>query len=231
MPILLAIMLIAAAMQSEAAAARSSSPEAELMRQVDALFSEGRPQDAIAVLQAAAAGGTRSAQAALAGLHFAGVHVAKDLPLAEKFLREAISDPRPAYKRDLACVLYHRGGDEHIKESIVLIEQAAAEDDVLAVIYESRLYRLGIGRTANPSFGNFKLERALSRIYEGPDVSAAESAFLREHVPGILNNGICGPSDQYGAFLAKSFAMRYRDWPTFGSRYRWNPMYQYLDRP
>ena len=194
----------------------------------ETLFANGRPQEALDVLQAAAARNDHAAQAELGGIYFAGVFVPRDDALAEKFLRTALSDPQAEYQRDLACVLYHRGGAGNRQESAALIEQAAQQNDVLALVYESRLYRLGIERSANASLANYKLEKALGHIYERPGRDTAGSAYLRAHISEILASGICGPVDEYGSFLAKSFPMRYREWPSFGKRSSSNPLFLYL---
>lgn len=165
------------------AAATAQVSENEVIGHVDALFAADRGREAVDLLHSAAAQGLPAAQAELAGLYFAGVYLAQDTAMAEKLLRDAVSDPKPEYKRDLACVLHHRGGPERAKESIQLIQEAAAAADLLAMVYESRLYRLGVERVANIGLANYKLEQALKRFYEPARPEDAETAFLRAHLP------------------------------------------------
>src|SRR5688572_938530 len=141
-----ALAAVIGAAASVSTLARAS--ENDVIGHVGDLFAAGRSQEAVEVLHSGAAQGLPAAQAELAGLYFAGMYVPQEYAQAEKLLREALSDPKPEYKRDLACVLYHRGGPDRIKESIDLIGQAAAANDLLAIVYESRLYRLGIERSA-----------------------------------------------------------------------------------
>jgi TPR repeat protein len=211
---------IAAAL-SPAEPASPSAPDA-ILAEVEALFLNENADEAVAKLRSAAGRGIPEAQAELGRIYFAGTYVEKDDAAAEYFLRQSLSKPDPSYKRDLACVIYHRANGHISPEYTDLIEDAAKSGDLLAQIYLARLYLAGLDRPANTVYGNYLLEQALAKVHRPPIPDDQKSAFLRSHLPEILGDGICGPRDSYAGLLAKSFPMRYREWPEMGERRGYN---------
>lgn len=202
-----------------------SAPQNLSVPIAERLFAEGRANEALTLLRDATQRHEPAAEAKLAALHMTGSHVVKDLGEAERLLRSALRDPQPSYQRLLACVLHYRDGDP--QESTALLKGAAAAGDILAAAYLSRSYRLGLGQPVNISLADFTLIEALSRLHRPPAPVDDISAFLREHIPLALAEGICGPRDDTGALLATAFPRRYVEWRSGVKRDNSNPILVY----
>jgi len=177
----------------------------------DSFLEGGQEQESVKALVGAARLGLPVAQAELALRYAAGEGVTRNLRHAEQLLRTAIADDsRPAYQRDLACVLYQgRKSSGKQKEAADLMRSAAKMGDVLAAAYLSRFYRVGIGVPRKTSSANAWLMIALRRLYVPPQPMHAMAEHQRIWLAAKLASPRCGPIDTLAAVAASALQFQY----------------------